>query len=293
MSVCTCSGMANSPDSSSGLLCENPGTVFGTNLFNYWQNNDCPSIYSNFLFTNDNNELVENPANIPILQGYVNNLFKAYNITNQITNDVTSPVYNPFQETLLDMCLDTRLPGICDNYLNDYCSQYTREEIQTNFTLTNFCGCYVPTNLPPDLGVAPACDALCNRGMSIKKEGSTCGNSVCVISDVNINLLNTSTGSGVTFANMCAGCNECTCIVSGTNPANTLASVGVGSQFQDLCGADSVCFIEDSAGNLTQVECSTNTNVEPSYKFPIMITLIIIFVLSLLIVCIMYFRNPS
>lgn len=282
--VCTCSGLDES--------CNNPGTIFGTKLFNYWNTHDCPGSYSNFLFTGPNGVLQENDNNIPILQGYTNDLFTAYNKTNTITNDTNSPDYDVFQDQLLNMCLDTRLPGVCDTYLNNYCSQYSREDIENNFTLSNFCGCYVPSDIPGTTPVPAACDGLCNRGMSVKKEGAVCGNSFCIISDVNVNLLNETSNGGVTFANVCSDCDQCTCIVSGTNVSATLSNIGVGSQFYDLCGQDSVCFTQDANGNLVETSC---TDVDPSvqvpYRFPYLILFICILALVLIIVCVIYYRN--
>ena len=116
------------------------GIGAGEILFNYWNTNDCPGAYSQFLNTLDD-IVAYNSNNIIPLQEDVIKLFNTYFLTNSLTDNVTSTQFNPFQETLLNLCIDPTLPGICQAFLTDYCSQYTRDQVLNSVTLTNFCGC--------------------------------------------------------------------------------------------------------------------------------------------------------
>jgi len=115
----------------------------GNDLFTYWENNDCITPMYLFLNTTDN-EFVYSRQNNEQIQQYMNTLFKNYELTNTITNDKSSSQYNPFQETLIELCSNPSLPGVCQSFLSEFCSQYTRSDVIGNSTLTNFCGCYVP-----------------------------------------------------------------------------------------------------------------------------------------------------
>lgn len=180
------------------------GTLFGTNLFTYWADNNCPAAYSEAINTSPTGFLAYNPTQQLAMQDKVVQLFNTYFKTNQLTDDVTSPQFNPFQFTLLDLCIDPTLPGICGEFLTSYCAQICSEESNTEEcrtrvanspTLTNFCGCYVPPDpdylrftlaspgcLTGSTGCTagcttgttgctgqPACDPLCHRALTSQK----------------------------------------------------------------------------------------------------------------------------
>lgn len=260
----------------------------GTQLFNYWLENNCPSAYSQAINTSPSGVLEYNPDAQAQVQEKVVQLFNTYFITNTITDDVTSPTYNNFQNTLLSLCVNPTLPGICTQFLNQYCSQFTRDEANNSPVLIDFCGCYVPpdqTYLQYTLGSPecnegvsgctsgctagntgctgqPACDPLCHRAMTSQKANNetgfiiTCPQTICVIDDVTINVTESEVPGGINFNSVCSGCggpsggDGCLCIVSGVNISATMSQIGIGVNFNQFCGPDSVCLVEDSSGNI-------------------------------------------
>ena len=263
----------------------------GQALFSYWQNNNCPVAYSQFINGFGGGNLQYTPEGQSIAQNYVQQLFDTYFITNSLTDNVTSPQYNPFQNTLLSLCTDPTLPGVCAIFLNNYCSSYTRDEVINSPVLTNFCGCYVPpdpTYLQYTLGTPecnqgitgcqtctggpgctgqPACDPLCHRALTSQKSNDTlgiaitCPQNVCVIDGVTVNVQGSNIPGGINFNSVCPGCSNgnqsCLCVVSGVNVSATMADIGVGVNFNQLCGPSSVCLVEDNDGNIISAGACT------------------------------------
>lgn len=270
----------------------------GTQLFNYWQTHNCPAAYAEAINTGPGDALEYNPVNQQAMQGKVVDLFNTYFITNSLTDDVTSTSYNTFQNTLLNLCINPALPGICGEFLSNYCDGFTRDQTKNSPTLINFCGCYVspdPTYLSLTLGSPecligasgctagctagntgctgqPACDPLCHRAMTSQKayqpSGNfiTCPQTICVIDNVTINATQSQVPGGINFNTVCSGCggasggDGCLCIVSGINISATMSQIGVGSNFNQLCGNNSVCIVEDSAGNIISQGGCTGIN---------------------------------
>lgn len=269
----------------------------GTELFNYWQTNNCPAAYSEAINTGTGGTLVYNPVQQQFIQGKVVDLFNTYFITNSLTDDVTSTSFDPFQFTLLDLCTDPTLPGICGEFLNNYCDDFSRSQAINSPTLTNFCGCYVPPDpkyLEFTLGSPecligatgctagctggtgctgqPACDPLCHRALTSQKAFQptgnfiTCPETICAIDNVVINATSSRVPGGVNFNTVCAGCggpsggDGCLCIVSGVNISATAGQIGLGTNFNEFCGPSSVCIVEDSAGNIISEGGCTGIN---------------------------------
>lgn len=274
------------------------GGLIGEQLFNYWQENNCPAAYAQVINTSPTGTLVYNPEQQEVVQGLVVNLFNTYFITNQLTDDVTSPEFDPFQFTLLDLCIDPTLPGVCSQFLNNYCSQFSRPQTTNSPTLTNFCGCYVPpdpdylrftlgsqacligasgctagcTAGSPGCTGQPACDPLCHRALTSQKAFQptgtiiTCPQNICVIDDAVINISQSQVPGGINFNTVCSGCggpsgaDGCLCIVSGQNVSQSFAQIGIGTNFNEFCGGSSVCLVEDNAGNIISEGGCTGIN---------------------------------
>lgn len=289
--------------------------ITGT-IFDQWCNYDCPSTFSNFIYTN-NGLLQYNPSNQLQSQEYVNNLFNIYQQTNTITDNVNSPEYSPFQNTLLDLCTNPTTPGICDQFLNTFCSQYTREDAINSPIIGSFCGCYVPpdpnylqyTSQPPNCTPGPGCvqqpqcDPLCRRSTTVQKADQTtgeilaCSQDVCVIDQVAIDIAQSQVGQGINFTSICPACGVgntqgCLCIISGVNPSSTLGQVGIGDNIEQFCSTNSVCLIEDSQGNIIKESACTGFNpndlaVPSMYSGPfisIVIIMIIILIIAIAII---------
>lgn len=304
------------------------GIGSGSQLFNYWLENNCPAAYAQAINTSSSGILEYNPTAQEEIQGKVVELFNTYFITNQLTDDVVSTSFNNFQKTLLSLCINPTLPGICTEFLTSYCSQFSRDQALNSPTTVNFCGCYVPPNQEflnftlgsPEcnLGISgctagctagntgctgqPACDPLCHRAMTSQKANVengmiiTCPQNVCVIDNVTINVAESQVPGGINFNTVCSGCggasgaDGCLCIVSGVNISATAAQIGVGTNFNQFCGGSSVCIVEDSAGNIISQGGCTGINPAnvPISPFLFLPNLGILFILFLVVLIILF-----
>lgn len=278
---------------------ESCGNQDANSLISYWCNNNCFNAYYNYLNSdniNGNFIFAYNKDQLPFISENVNSLFSNYLKTYDLTNDVNSIRYNSFQNTLLSLCLDPSLPGVCDQFLQSYCSNYSRNETIGNDVLTNFCGCYVPSdqNYLQYTNNA-ACDPLCHRTMTVKKPDGTGGNltcaeNICVINDISINTANSSLTGRANIVNICPYCpNGCLCIVSGVNVNNTLSQVGLGTNIEQYCGKNSVCLVEDSNGNvISSGPCDNSTDIDFTFSSTPAWSTILIFAfcfLLLILIC--------
>lgn len=304
------------------------GIGSGTQLFNYWLENNCPAAYAQAINTNPNGILEYNPNAQQVVQGKIVELFDTYFITNQLTDDVTSTSFNNFQTTLLSLCTDPTLPGVCTEFLNGYCSQFSRDQANNSPTLINFCGCYVPpdpiflqyTLGSPEcnLGITgctagctagntgctgqPACDPLCHRALTSQKSNVqngmliTCPQNICVIDNVTINVTESEVPGGINFNTVCSGCggatgaDGCLCIVSGVNISATTGQIGIGTNFNQFCSGSSVCVVEDSSGNIiSQGGCTGISPTNiPISPFEFLPNLGIILILLLVVLIILF-----
>lgn len=273
------------------------GIGSGTVLFDYWANNNCPAAYEQLVNTNSSGVLAYNPVSQALAQADVVNLFNTYAETNTLTDDVTSPSFNTFQNTLLELCTSPSLPGICSQYLNGYCANFSRMDAINSPTLRNFCGCYVPPDpiyLTYTLGSPgcemgtgctagctagqvgctgqPACDPLCHNALTSQKAYFPTGNiiscpqSICVLDDITISVASSFVAGGINFNSICAGCggasggDGCLCIISGVNISSVMSNVGIGADFNQFCSGSSVCLVEDQLGNIISEGGCTGIN---------------------------------
>lgn len=287
-------GCTYNPQTPTESSCSGTGSGDVTQLSAIWANTNCTSVYSNILYTSEGDVLKYNPCNLARVQADTNNLFETYlGYGFDFTSNVNSVKYNPFQEEIIDMCSNPTVPGACDLFLTNYCATYTRDQIQTDSALVSLCGCYVPPLYPTDTVSVP-CDPLCHMVDTTQKADpvtgtiTRCSNTVCVIDEVNIELVNTSASPA--FTQICPNCtpsNPCTCIIGGTDPVTTLNDAGVGVTYLQYCGPNATCYTEDTSGNLTQVVCPTvdDFNVSaPSFTIPYILIIAAIVIVVILIV---------
>jgi hypothetical protein len=270
---------------STELLCSGSAIFDVQTLQEVWNKHNCRQEYTDILFRDFFGRLQYDPCNLARIQADTDNLLTAYvGFGLDFTSDTSSPKYNIFQQTLIDLCSSNQLPGGCDLFLTNYCGQRTRAEIGADAALAKMCGCYAPPSFPTST-VVPECDPICHLvetaqiAQPCDGKINTCSNTVCVIDDVNINLINTQTATA--FQQICPACDNsqfpCTCIISGTDVVDTLNKAGVGAQYLQFCGKNAQCFRDDKNGKLTQVQCPVASDFTgDTYKLPLPIIILIV-----------------
>ncbi len=313
MSTCKCgccgltsnTGCIYSPESrtTAERRCAGEGISDVATLEQVWKDNDCVGTFSNILFTSPGDVLKYNPSNLPRIQADFNNLFNTYlSYGFEFTESVNSPSYNSFQYTIVDACADYRLPGACDLFLNPYCSTFTREEIGADGVRASLCGCYAPPLYPTT--VPPECDSICHLTTTVPiadpctGEVARCSNTICVIDDTNINLVDTEATAA--FTQICPACDQegadpCVCIIGGTDPTATISDAGVSTTYTQYCGTNSICYQTDNYGGITQVPCPpADVGVAaPSYEAPLALFLIAMAVVVLVGIVILAVRSSK
>ena len=207
-----------------------------------------------------------NQANyVPVVDA----MARKYLITDQ--NPITYPqqgsqIYDPFVETVIDVCQS--YPGGCDNVLDQACSGVVRDDLRSNYNQGKLCGCFMP-DLQYDsyqgaFGVSKICDPACTLQSAVKPRDPqnqfvtlSCDQTVCVIDDIKINLLNNTTAGNVTFAQACGSCGTgggCTCYISDVSVTATESNIG-DINFEQNCGGTPNCY-QTIGGVPTLVDCS-------------------------------------
>lgn len=271
------------------------------NLDNY---NDLEAKFSDFLnwyetesgysFTNDVNSSQYNPLQ--------NNLIKICN------DDVFPGICNTFLTS--GPCANVTQGGLAgNNVMTSLCGCYTKQSSFTDYnhyTLgTDGClnggDCNVCTEIGDNCQIIPACNPTCNRSnviqlANVNNAGAfkeTCPKSFCIIDQTTINIEGGNIPGGINFNNQCGGCGidnlGCVCVVNGTNINTVAANIGVGVNFNTLCNSSTSTCIE----NGVQVPCNINpADAEPddkavvSWRFMVMIGVILLIVLIVAIVII-------
>jgi len=131
---------------------------------------------------------------------------------NAVRDDSTDPFFTSVVPTICSYA-----KGACDCVLNQYCAQFGRADMTKDDTLRVLCGCHMSqtptapltcgndadklnlrntTVLPnqytyPETGVM--CDPMCKYSGTMENNAFTpCEESVCIIDNVNVNLINSS-----------------------------------------------------------------------------------------------------
>lgn len=194
-----------------------------------------------------------------------------------------------FKDTLPMMC--NQQPGVCDNFLNYFCAQYSSQDIQNelsngNYTLRNLCGCHLKqqgsdesppgpsspegailnlqgvqqTNSPYNDAITIGgigCNPLCiNSTLQNQGAGGKCETPQCVINDVTIDIINSSTGN-INIGSVCGGCGDgqCSCYISDVS-INEINSTSNGINILQECG-QCYTYTGNDVSNATPVDCTT------------------------------------
>lgn len=124
----------------------------------------------------------------------------------------SDPTFHPLQNFILNEICSV-YPAVCENLLLNECANKTVKQLAVNVDLMRFCGCFLSeaeiqhyTNIQ----VRNECIPTCNRPDTIKRTDQygnciTCRQSLCLIDDVTISLINSSLGGSINISNFCGG----------------------------------------------------------------------------------------
>lgn len=120
-----------------------------------------------------------------------------------------------FYNTMWKIC--NQIPGLCVDILNEMCNGYTATEIATNPFLTPWCSCYLQDSeyqKYETFGITRECTPLCNRtgvipSVSATGQSNICQQTVCVLDDTTVDLINTTFDGGeINFNQICGSCGR-------------------------------------------------------------------------------------
>ncbi len=179
----------------------------------------------------------------------------------------------------------------CDKILDQYCSQFLKEDLIKDPTLQTLCGCHLSTSLNPPLDqglkltdtiVRPNqyrypdltinCDPYCSVKNTIhRSDQDTCKSSTCIMDHVDINVINSDTGP-IDISQMCGNCSNgvCNCFINDLDINIINSKVPDGVKVFQKCG-NCFSFSEDQpceSGKVVQIDCTTLKPIDPTIPIP-------------------------
>lgn len=277
----------------------------GQTYIQKWQGTETTSACRGFVALNTGNQA----QYVPVIDAYVNR----YLVTD--ANPVTyaqqgSLVYQPAITDVIKVC--QTYPGGCDNVLGVVCAGETRENLGNNPSKASLCGCFLSdaqyNSYTGAFGTTKNCDPLCVLQSAVKPRDPanafttlSCAQTVCVIDNVTISILEKSNLGSIGFAQSCGGCQNggCTCSISNISITSVESTLG-GIDLSQNCSGNVNCYENDANGTPKPVPCSklggTGTSTTATTNgFPLRNVLIIIgiilFVFLIIIVVAVVFRK--
>ena len=117
-----------------------------------------------------------------------------------------------FYNVLWDIC--NKIPGLCVDILPKICQDYTPETLVNTPGALPWCSCWMPDSSYEKyekFGIQRECSPLCNRpGVLPYLDNNfmtkVCVQSVCMMDDITVSLVNTTLKEGATFNQICGSC---------------------------------------------------------------------------------------
>ena len=117
-----------------------------------------------------------------------------------------------FYNVLWDIC--NKIPGLCVDILPKICQDYTPETLVNTPGALPWCSCWMPDTSYEKyekFGIQRECSPLCNRpGVLPYLDNNfmtkVCVQSVCMMDDITVGLINTQFKNGVNFNQICGSC---------------------------------------------------------------------------------------
>lgn len=179
------------------------------------------------------------------------------------------------QRNLYFACKDA--PYACRESLFNICSRYTNSTLQDTRGVNLFCGCYLPySEYSRDeslFNIKRECSGLCHNSQVVPYTMNTgeelrCTDSLCIINDININLVDSTSGD-IVFNQLCGTCGDgglCRCKISDVDITAIEAKLG-DIEFDQNCQGDIDCFAPDPnnpQGPSIKVDCVTRDVLDTS-----------------------------
>lgn len=180
-----------------------------------------------------------------------------------------------FNETVFEVC--NRYPSMCTNFLTEYCQNYTPTDLTRNPSTVTFCGCYLNQSIYNDIagkfGINRECSAYCNlEGVIPLSDGTQegtkrCNQSVCMINDVTLNLVQSRIDGAINIGNFCGSCStvtsgansntSCSCVLENVTVDVVNSSINT-INLNQACSS-SICY---AANGITQIDCTTGIPID-------------------------------
>lgn len=169
-----------------------------------------------------------------------------------------------FSSQLFNVCKS--VPILCNNdlfnsnFLNSICQSVTKDQItSTNDLLRKWCGCYMQNDVYGDAypNITRECTPFCNSdtviGIAEGTSISDCKQSICIIDDITINLIE-NRGGAISLGNLCGDCSGknqvCKCQIGGSNL--TL----INNELRDISGGN--LNLNTTCKNEKEIKCYDN-----------------------------------
>lgn len=126
-------------------------------------------------------------------------------------------------------------PGACDGALETFCSTVTRKDVVQNPDLEILCGCFMPPEQYPYRGFVDwSCSQTCNGQDNIKRRGWKCNQTVCIIDDVDINMIDSE--GNINLNQICGNTSgDSVCLLKDVNVNEVNSRTGGGVQVNQQC----------------------------------------------------------
>lgn len=191
------------------------------------------------------------------------------------------PGYNTWQDFMYNnICCP--FPGLCQDALQEICSNKTAQRISLNPAVAQWCGCHLPSGEYEDYSVKfnipPECTPMCNRAgtipiVGINGDPVNCRQNICLIDGVTVNLINAQVGGGIEFNQVCSNCPvgaQCSCVISNTTLDIENSTIG-GNVVPVAEGCGSFICSQTNPGttgpNTLSVPCGTTAGFNPYLEF--------------------------
>lgn len=236
--------------------CTNPGTSKSCGGWRSGTGGSCIEFMLNYCTENNWNDpqgVCNNYINNPALPADAKLVVHDYVL--QYVKDQPYNSQDPVYKNVIPyLCSRPNVFGVCDDVLNNFCSSYSRDDLEKDETLQVLCGCHLqPKDYPySGWGIPSSCDSICLYENTIQNSSyQKCQSNSCIIDNVTVDIINSEVDNGINFGQVCGSCGShsgsrdgtnpvCECWLSGININDINSIIKGGINLQQSCGGK--CF---------------------------------------------------